>query len=127
VREVAPPDNPPDGAVVLEIDPASGELATPACTGTITEFFIKGTEPTKVCHLHYRGEPEKLAAAPAVPAPAAEPEHVAALPTEPAPIPSAVAATPVPPVTVPTKPLPPAQPAEPPKKKGFWGRIFGGG
>lgn len=125
LAEMAPPDNPPDGAVVVEVDPATGELATPNCPGAITEFFIKGTEPTKVCHLHYRGEQEKLAAAPA-PAPSApEPAHVPALPTEPAPIPVAVA-QPVPPVTVPAKP-PSPKPAEPPKKKGFWGRIFGGG
>ena len=123
VRELAPADKPETGAVAVSIDPATGELATPNCPGAITEFFILGTEPTKVCHLHYRPEQEKLTAAPP---PAAPPtESVAALPSEPAPIPVAVAA-PVPPVTVSVKPQPAPQPAEPPKKKGFWGRIFGG-
>ncbi|MSO21490.1 MAG: PBP1A family penicillin-binding protein [Acidobacteria bacterium] len=125
VREIAPPDAAPEGAVVVSIDPATGELATPACPGTITEFFIKGTEPTKVCHLHYSPEQDRVAAAPPPPSesPSTPAAPVAALPTAPAPIP--VAAAPETSVTVPVKPQP-AKPAEPPRKKGFWGRIFGG-
>lgn len=127
-REPAPPEDPPDGAVVVSIDPATGQMATPNCPGAITEFFLKGTEPTIICQLHYRPELDRLAAAPQpAPVPAAEP--AAPLSTTPVPIPVAVSA-PVGPVTVSTRPAPPpaaAPPAEQPKKRGFWGRIFGGG
>jgi penicillin-binding protein 1B len=119
VRELAPADDPTVGAVVVSIDPASGELAAPNCPGAVTEYFLKGTEPTRICHLHYFPEPPKLATAPVAPPTAPAPT---VLSREPAPIPVAVAA-PVPPITVPAKP--PVQPPEPPKKRGFWGRLFG--
>jgi penicillin-binding protein 1B len=42
----------PPGVVFREIDRVSGLLATPSCTETITEVFLKGTEPTEFCTLH---------------------------------------------------------------------------
>jgi penicillin-binding protein 1A len=49
-RKPAPPDWPrPEGIVTREIDPASGLLAGPGCSGTVTEFFIAGTDPTQQC------------------------------------------------------------------------------
>jgi penicillin-binding protein 1B len=43
---------PPPGVVFLEIDRLSGLPASEACTDTITEVFIAGTEPTEPCPLH---------------------------------------------------------------------------
>jgi penicillin-binding protein 1A len=49
-RKPAPPDWPrPEGIVTREIDPATGLLAGPGCSGTVTEFFIAGTDPTQQC------------------------------------------------------------------------------
>ena len=49
-RKPAPPDWPrPEGIVVREIDPASGMLAGPGCLGSVTEYFIAGTDPTQQC------------------------------------------------------------------------------
>lgn len=50
---------PPPGVVFLEIDRLSGFPATKACTDTITEVFIAGTEPTGPCPLHPDGSTEK--------------------------------------------------------------------
>jgi penicillin-binding protein 1A len=49
-RKPAPPDWPrPDGIVIRDIDPVSGMLAGPGCGGTVSEFFIAGTDPTQTC------------------------------------------------------------------------------
>jgi penicillin-binding protein 1A len=49
-RKPAPPDWPrPEGIVVREIDPATGMLAGPGCSGAVTEYFIAGTDPTQQC------------------------------------------------------------------------------
>ena len=45
----------PEGVVRVDVDPASGELATPSCPETSNEPFIAGTEPVRVCHLHSSG------------------------------------------------------------------------
>jgi membrane carboxypeptidase/penicillin-binding protein len=42
----------PDGISFVDIDPASGKLATPACSRTFREAFRVGTEPLKQCDLH---------------------------------------------------------------------------
>ncbi len=42
----------PDGVVSVEIDPATGQLASPSCPGVRTEVFIAGTQPVEVCRLH---------------------------------------------------------------------------
>jgi penicillin-binding protein 1B len=42
----------PDSVTFAEIDPASGQLATPLCPEHTTEAFIEGTEPTELCRLH---------------------------------------------------------------------------
>ena len=48
-RKPAPADWPrPAGIVTRDIDPATGFLAVPGC-GSVTEFFIAGTEPTTTC------------------------------------------------------------------------------
>jgi len=49
-RKPAPPDWPrPEGIVVREIDPATGLLAGPGCSGSVTEYFIVGTDPVQQC------------------------------------------------------------------------------
>ena len=48
----------PDDVTSREIDPESGQLATPYCAVTRREIFVAGTEPTAVCALHAgSGEP----------------------------------------------------------------------
>ena len=42
----------PPGVSVVEIDPTSLQLATPACPATRKEVYIAGTEPTEFCELH---------------------------------------------------------------------------
>lgn len=53
-RKPQPPDWPrPDGIVVREVDAATGQLATSACTANlVTEFFVEGTEPLRNCTEH---------------------------------------------------------------------------
>lgn len=42
----------PDGIMFVEIDPLSGQLATPFCPRVVAEAFLEGTEPWEYCHLH---------------------------------------------------------------------------
>lgn len=42
----------PEGLSYVEIDPETGQLATPSCPKTITEAFLPGTEPHDRCQLH---------------------------------------------------------------------------
>ncbi|MGD0404303.1 MAG: PBP1A family penicillin-binding protein [Candidatus Acidiferrales bacterium] len=42
----------PPGVMAESIDPQSGQLATPACPQTVTEYFVSGSEPTQFCGLH---------------------------------------------------------------------------
>jgi penicillin-binding protein 1B len=43
---------PPDGIVMVQVDPASGALAAPGCPGAQMQAFIAGTQPTEICRLH---------------------------------------------------------------------------
>jgi penicillin-binding protein 1B len=43
---------PPSGIKIVEIDPLSGQLATPHCSYVVREAFIEGEEPTTTCPLH---------------------------------------------------------------------------
>jgi len=45
----------PAGVVGVQIDPASGQLATAACPKVRTEYFIDGTQPVEQCQLHGGG------------------------------------------------------------------------
>ncbi|MEO7456362.1 MAG: PBP1A family penicillin-binding protein [Gemmatimonadaceae bacterium] len=50
-RKPAPPDWPrPEGIVVRDIDPATGMLAGPGCSGSVSEYFVAGTDPTQTCY-----------------------------------------------------------------------------
>jgi penicillin-binding protein 1B len=46
---------PPAGIASAQIDPLSGQLATPACPKVRTEYFIEGTQPLEPCALHGGG------------------------------------------------------------------------
>ncbi len=46
----------PDGVVSVEIDPLSGQVATPLCPNPRTEVFISGTQPVEICRLHGGGQ-----------------------------------------------------------------------
>ena len=42
----------PPGIKFVDVDPISGQLATPSCTSVIREAFIEGEEPSVPCALH---------------------------------------------------------------------------
>ncbi len=46
------PFTPPPGVIAESIDPQTGQLATPSCPQTVTEYFVSGSEPTQMCELH---------------------------------------------------------------------------
>jgi penicillin-binding protein 1B len=118
----------PDGIVSVDIDPASGQLATSSCPSARAEYFISGTQPAEMCRLHGGGGTQ-----------------VAGWETTPAPTTQAAAAVTSPPQgtlsdqgrqsrtirtvppTVAAQPdaaspaVPPANPPE--QKKGFFGRL----
>lgn len=43
---------PPPGVKIVEIDPLSGQLATPNCSYVLREAFLEGDEPKTTCPLH---------------------------------------------------------------------------
>jgi penicillin-binding protein 1B len=45
----------PDGIVSVDIDPLSGQLSTGSCPSVRAEYFISGTQPVEMCHLHGGG------------------------------------------------------------------------
>ncbi len=105
---------PPDGVVSVEVDPTTGQLASPACPLRRVEVFISGTEPTTVCRVHGGAvqvaswEVPQPPAAP--PAPAERPQRPAARVAKAAPQPQAP---------------PPAAPQHPPEeKRGFFRRLL---
>jgi len=116
----------PEGIVSASVCRVSGMLAAAGCERAIviddeghssvrstvyTEYFAKGTVPNQICRVHNAVPEGQLAAA------------VLGGHETPAPLPSA----PPPAATVAAAPEPPpaVAPSEPPKKRGFWGRIFG--
>jgi penicillin-binding protein 1B len=42
----------PPGIKFVDVDPISGQLATPSCTSVIREAFVEGEEPALTCALH---------------------------------------------------------------------------
>ena len=57
----------PDSVISVQIDPATGDVATPDCPKKREEFYVVGTQPTVYCPNH--GKPDL---APVSPAPAPE-------------------------------------------------------
>ena len=120
----------PEGVVTVEIDAASGELATPQCPQTQAEVFISGTQPVESCHLHGGSGGTRVASwdAPGSSQPSAvangsgQPPALAPPPPHggpgrrPAGEPGVLQAQ---------QPPPPPPPDKQQKKKGFFGRILG--
>jgi len=93
-----------------------------------TEYFLRGRQPTTVCELHQRRSfMDALAGA-------------FGRDTSPTPIPAETTGAPAPPDAAGGAPAPArststdaarakeaAEPAEPPRRRGFWGRLFGRG
>jgi penicillin-binding protein 1B len=111
------PFTPPQGVVELSLDRATNQIATPACPDDYTTAFIDGTQPTQTCEQSSHGNVFQRI-----------------LGIEPKP-------TPTPPASNIGSGSPAANPGQPAassqnqtsgqeqekKKKGFWGKIFGGG
>jgi penicillin-binding protein 1B len=115
----------PSGVVGVQIDPASGQLATAACPKVRTEYFIEGTQPVELCQLHGGGGMRVAGWDTGQPArssdqnPAVAPGAVSLQPrlaqgSQPALAPGA-----------PGAPDPASQPPAPPKHKGFFDRLRG--
>ena len=122
----------PEGVVSLEIDPESGMPATPMCPQTRNEVFIAGTEPVGTCPLHggsgtmdntnvsgWDVNPPAQKGNPPTPPSAAmnreAPQRDAARPDAPPHDDSQATAS----------NTTPENPAPPPKKKGFFRKLFG--
>ncbi len=116
------PFDPPEGVVSVEIDPTSGELATPACPTRRPEEFIAGTQPVAMCHVHGGGGSMQVAGwetQPVEPAVGGAPSATAPVQTPGGP----ATAIHRPPVSVAIPVQPEAQQPEQQKKKGLFGRI----
>jgi penicillin-binding protein 1B len=105
----------PPGVVGVQIDPASGQLATAACPKVRTEYFIDGTQPVELCQLHGGGGTRVAGWETGQPARASD--QTAAANGFGAP-PQQRAAQTAPPLPDST-----AQPEPPPKRKGFFERL----
>ena len=114
------PFTPPQGVVELTLDRSTNQIATPACPDDYTTAFIDGTQPTQTCEQSGHGnvfqrifgiEPKTT------PTPPASNTNVSSG-TAPAPAP----VQPVAKVQTPAQTPPETEK----KKKGFWGRLFGG-
>jgi len=57
----------PDSVVSVQIDPATGDLATPDCPKKREEFYAAGTQPTRYCPAH--GGSDLAPVSPPAPAP----------------------------------------------------------
>jgi penicillin-binding protein 1B len=106
------PFDPPPGVMAESIDPRSGQLATPACPETVTEYFVSGSEPTQYCELHG----SHLAQSPGTWL-----SHLFGKNGEPIPPPANSAAQP----PAAANPAEQNSPADAEKKKGFLGKVFG--
>jgi penicillin-binding protein 1B len=115
----------PDGIVSVDIDPLSGQLATAACPSARPEYFVSGTQPVEMCHLHGGGGTQvagwETTPAPAAAAPAAA-HPQAAVSDQGRQYANDKMTPPV--ATIETPQGAPQPPAEKPKeKKGFFGKL----
>jgi len=114
------PFSAPSGVVVEQIDKVTNKLATPSCPQTYTVAFIEGTEPKETCEQAFtdnRGVFSRILGIGSPPAPPPSPTTNGAVQSTPA--------TPVNGESAGTQAAnQPEQPQQ--KKRGFWGRLFGG-
>jgi penicillin-binding protein 1B len=108
---------PPDGIVTVALDKNTNLIATPSCPQDYNSAFIEGSEPRTTCDsADQRNIFQKIfGEAPQPPPPVNQPARV---------IPPDQRAA-----YLPQPGSEPAQRPEPqrPKKRGFWGKLFGGG
>ncbi|HKD80406.1 MAG TPA: PBP1A family penicillin-binding protein [Candidatus Angelobacter sp.] len=111
------PFTPPQGVVELTLDKATNQIATPSCPDDYTTAFIDGTQPTQTCEQTAHGNFV---------------QRIFGIEPKPTPTPPAsntvgntVSSSPALPVATPLPAVQTQQDMEK-KKKGFWGRIFGG-
>jgi len=127
----------PETITSAEICRLSGQLATDGCRSVLTtddkgnesiksqvytEYFVRGTEPIEYCQLHSRIPQFPGSLASTVAPPPAHDQHPsdrAEAPNQPAATGNVASSTPGAGSTQ------PAPKPEQPKKRGFWGRIFG--
>jgi penicillin-binding protein 1B len=112
----------PDGIVSVDIDPASGQLATAGCPSARAEVFISGTQPVELCSLHGGGITHVAGweTAPAT-SPSAQPPTETGAGGEPDSYRSARSA----PLVVDSTPSQPVPGDRPKEKKGIFGRLKG--
>jgi hypothetical protein len=121
----------PDNVTSATICRLSGKLATDSCndhsahgeseasgSNVYTEYFVQGTEPTESCPVHRRIIPSPLRALAALVSPGSVSSSSESAAPQAAPA-RAEAPTPAQPQAAPQQ--------EQPKKRGFWGRLFGTG
>jgi penicillin-binding protein 1B len=129
-RDMVPFDE-PAGVATVDIDPASGQLATPYCPEHRLATFIEGSQPTEVCVLHTLPQIARPRAVLTAPPPALPPAPLPAPSREAAPASSHVAQSP--PGAIPgDSARPPAAPASQQpqaqadkKKRNLFSRIWG--
>jgi penicillin-binding protein 1A len=122
----------PPGIVTATVCRLSGKLAAEGCTHAValddhdqvssrsmvyTEYFARGTEPSALCDLHPMGGLTGAVATVFTASEKPAPVHI-----EPGPGRSPVVVS----NAANAPPPPPAESEQPKKKRGFWGRIFGG-
>jgi penicillin-binding protein 1A len=103
----------PESIVAADICPVSGRLATSNCEEHHRQYFISGTQPVDYCDVHQPGFFKRIFGL------------VASKPVESSPLEVAPPATTedvAPPVKEEVKSK---EPEAPPKKRGFWSRVFG--
>jgi len=109
--------------VAVQVDADSGQVATAACPVVRTEYFIEGTQPVEMCHLHGGGAVTQVAgwdlSRPAQPSSVApnRPDR----PTGASPDRQIAQSQPVSPQAAPATVPPQAEAAK--KRKGFFGRL----
>jgi penicillin-binding protein 1B len=118
----------PAGVVSVQIDPASGQLATAACPKVRTEYFIEGTQPVELCHLHGGGATQVASWETQQPVQRRDEQPAAAPPPPPGqnvyPLQQRAAAQGPPPAAPDSAPPPAAEPP-PPKHKSFFQKLRG--
>ena len=108
------PFTPTQGVVQLVLDKATNQIATPACPDDYSTAFIDGTQPTQTCEqtaAEHGNFFQKLLGIEPKPASAASNTTSNSAPVRGQP---------------PVASQNPGQAAAPEKKRGFWGRVFGG-
>jgi len=121
-RAVAPPNysdvkpfSSPQGVVLLTLDKNTNQIATPSCPDDYVTAFIEGTQPTQTCEQTAHGNVF---------------QRIFGIEPKPTPTPAAsntggsTAPAPAQPGATPQNGAQNGEPEK--KKKGFWGRLFGG-